>query len=75
MQIPACGDHGTKSVDCANAAASRIAPAEVTHERCGLGDRKKARIENVVWVSDSSENHDSHSAQRCGRSSSQPISW
>jgi len=75
MQIPACGDHGTRSVDCAKAAASRIAPADVTHERWGLGDRKNERIENVVWVSASSENQTSHSAHRCGRSSSQPISW
>src|SRR5262245_66371579 len=75
MQSPAWGDHGISTVDCAKAAASRIAPADVTHERWGFGDRKNARIENVECVSDSSENHDSHSAQRWGRSSSQLIAW
>src|SRR3954452_19617565 len=75
MHNPAFGEPGIIRVDCAKAAASRTAPAEVIHDRCGLGERKKARIEKVVCVSDSSENHDSHSAQRCGTPWSQPMAW
>src|SRR3954471_5314243 len=73
MQIPACGDQGTLSVDCASAAASSTAPADVTQERWGLGDRKKASDAKVVWVSFSSENQLSHSSQSTGSSSSHPI--
>ena len=37
MHMPAWADQGTISVDWANAAESRIAPAEVIHERWGEG--------------------------------------
>ena len=66
MHSPASGDHGIDSVELANAAPSRTAPAAVIHERSGFGERKKARTANVVCVSASSANQPSHVAHRSG---------
>ena len=38
-------------------------PAEVIHERYGLGDRKNGSTASEVWVSDTAENQRIHSCQ------------
>ncbi len=71
MQSPASGDHGMASVDWAMDAASSSAPADVTHDRSGFGDRKKFRTASDACVSEMSANHSSHSAQSAGSRSFQ----
>ncbi len=39
---------------------SRTAPAAVTHDWSGWGDRKNTRAGNDVWLSSTSTNHRSH---------------
>ena len=51
-----------------SAAASSTAPDAVIHERCGFGERKNVSDASDVWVSDSSVNHASSSAQTASMS-------
>src|SRR5947209_4980098 len=60
MQMSARTSRGTSSVDEYRAAASRTAPAAVTHDRSGVGERKNASAGNEVWLSSTSVNHVSH---------------
>ena len=75
MHRPACGDQGIASVDWASDAASRRAPAAVTQDRSGLGERKKVSTPSDVCVSAMSANHSSHCSQSAGSWSVQPMAW
>src|SRR6202035_3488984 len=75
MHSPASGDHGIARVDCASDAASSSAPADVTHDRSGFGDRKNTSTASDVWVSEMSANQSSHSAHRAGSRSVQLMAW
>src|ERR1039457_979696 len=75
MHRAAAGDQGIDSVDWASAAASSNAPAEVTQDRSGFGDRKYMSTASEECVSAISANHASHSPHRAGSSSFQPILW
>jgi len=50
-------------------APSSTAPAAVSHDCPGNGERKYDRTGKLVWVSLSSVNHSSHERQTCVRSS------
>ena len=75
MHSPAWGDHGIARVDWASDAASRSAPAAVTQDRSGFGDRKNTSTDSDVCVSAMSANHSSHSAHSTGRSPIQLMAW
>src|SRR5580704_2509709 len=75
MHSPASGDQGIASADWARDAASSSAPAAVTHERSGFGDRKNTSTASEVWVSEMSANHSSHSAHSAGSRSFQLMAW
>ena len=63
MQNSAFTSRRTSTDDNTSAAPSRTAPPAVTHELSGCDDRKNARAGYDVWVSSTSTNHRSHSAQ------------
>src|SRR5450759_2520131 len=75
IQSPASGDQGIARVDWASDAASSRAPAAVTQDRCGFGDRKKTSTAIEVCVSEMSANHSSHSAHSAGSRSFQLMAW
>ena len=60
MQISARTSRSPSTVEATRAAASSTAPADVTHDRFGSGERKNASAGNETWVSSTSANHSSH---------------
>src|SRR5579884_551257 len=72
MHRSACGSCGVSTAALTSAAASSTAPAAVTQECSGCGERKNDSAPNDVCVSSTSANHTSHCAQS---SFSRPKPW
>src|SRR3954463_11533827 len=61
MHSPGAAENGMFNTASRSAAASITVPADVIHERLGLGDRKNGSTASDVWVSDTAENQRIHS--------------
>ena len=72
---PACGSKPISVTASRRDAASSTAPAAVTHERCGAGERKKFTTASDVCVSSSSANHPCHCTHRSSRRWNRSIMW
>jgi hypothetical protein len=66
------GRRGASTVEASREAPSRMAPAAVIQDLSGWVDRKKTRAGKVLWLSSTSVNQSSHSAQSERRFSSWP---
>src|SRR3954447_4117970 len=75
MQSAACGVRGMSTTDSRIAAVSSTAPAAVTHERCGFGERKNVSDPYDVCVSCTSVNHAIHDSQKLSSSVRKPVMY
>ena len=72
---PPAGCAGSANVDARMAAASSTTPAEVTHDRSWLIERKNTSDGCEVWVSSMSANQTSQSSHISSRASSRLSAW
>ena len=75
MHSAAWGSLGRSRADSDSAAASSSAPAVVTQERDGCGERKNTSDPSDVWLSSMSENHSSARSHSSSVRSNAPIAW
>src|SRR6266496_4557854 len=75
MQNSAWTSRGISTDERTSAAPSSTAPAEVTHEWSGCGDRKKTSVGIDVWLSSISTNQVSQAFQTSIRRSIRSSAW